>query len=499
MLTSNTMRFCTDIFGLTVEDSESESGGGGSTAAFVKKALLVSKTALDCTNKSSVQQIIISGVQPSGTDRRFMFRIDNKNYKFTGSTLVEYTGNLTTDNVLSNGNTAAQLQALSSVPGFVGKNIYPIIALKAPSTSEDAPTVKLQLKTQASADTLTSTKTSIVTELVDDDSTPVITELTPDFTLKGNATCTVKIRLRVNGTWTNYMVLEDALEKEAQAVQFQVTYKVTKTDGTDSAKLNSVTVGHTLGKAVVADGNADIYTKVADYDNDLQYCYVTVKHAPLNDSYLEAYVNFMKPPKHRDLISIGVGNGARQEFTLGLNGTPDARIDTTTLRLFEGATELSEFNFNSATATVNLIGKKDVTYFASYDYEYSVENWSKMTPEETEPFNDETGLQTSRFSYKLQDTAGMTTSSVRLRLVRPTGDVKNYSLGKATGKMQLFVLPHIPKMSTIKFSKTVEWDLDEDNNILSVIAAKNTALSVSYSWAGENITVHSLACGWACA
>lgn len=496
MLTSNTMRFCTDTFGAITEN---EDGTTSSDASFVKKALLISKTALDCTNKSNVLAIVVSGVQPAGTDRRFMFRIDGKTYKFTGSTLVEYTGNLNADNVLSNGNTAAQLTALQNISGFVGKNIYPVIALKGSSAADDMPTAKLQITAQASSDTLTKTVTSIVTELVTDDSKPVITELTPDFTLKGDGTCTTQIRLRVNDTWTNYMDLEKALDSEAQAVQFRTTYKVTKTDGTDSAKLNSVTVAHTLGKAVVSDGVADLYTTVADYENDLQFCYATVKHEPLNDSRIEVYVNFMKPPDKREYVNIGVGNGSRQEFTLGENGVADKNIDSSSLRIYGRGEEISDFNFNSETSTVTLVTHSSRSYTASYNYNCGKEIWKKMTLEETEPLNDESGTQTSRFSYKLQDTAGMTTSNVRVRLVRPTGSVANYNLGTGNGKMQLFVLPHIPKMSTIKFSQEVEWDLDEENNVLSVIAGKNVPLVVSYSWVGESVVVHSLACGWACA
>ena len=97
MLTSNTMRFGTDIFGLAAETdgdatgegggssgegggSSGEGGGTTSTVAFVKKALLVSKTAFDCTKATSVTGFVVSGTQPADTARRFMFQIDSKNY-----------------------------------------------------------------------------------------------------------------------------------------------------------------------------------------------------------------------------------------------------------------------------------------------------------------------------------------------------------------------------------------------------------------------------------
>ena len=502
MLTSNTMRFCTDMFGFVTDDSSddtTDSDSATSSGTFVKKALLVSKTALDCSNKVAVQKIIISGNQETGTDRRFMFQIDGDNYKFNNLTLTKYTGDLTVDNVLKNGNTAAQLETLSDIPGFVDKKIYPIIALK--TTGENLPTAKLQIKAQVANDKLTDTKESIAYDLVDDDSTPTITNISEDVSLTGDASVDIKISLRNGETWSSYTTLEKAVDKEAQGVKFQITYKVTKTDGTDSAKVNSITIEHSLGKAVVSTGTADLCSVVADYENDLAMCYCVVKHAPLNDSYIEAYVNFMAPPKERTLINLGTGNGSRKEFTLGLSGTADTNIDASSIELYEDTTQINDFSYNSETSTVTLVTVKNAVYTASYKYNHGVENWRQMTLEEREPLNDGSGNVTSRFTYALTDNEGMSTSNVMIRLKRPTGSVKNYSLGKATGKTQLFVLPHIPKMSTIKFVNDIgdNWDYDEDSNILSLIAAKNTELVINYSWVGENVIVYSLVTGWACA
>ena len=545
MLTSNTMRFGTDIFGLAAEtdgdatgdggsssgdggsssgdggsssgeggsssgdgggssgDGGSSSGDGGSTTstvAFVKKALLVSKTAFDCTNATSVTGFVVSGTQPADTARRFMFQIDGKNYYFNSSTLVEYTKAITANNVLKTGNTAAQLTALSNITGFVGKKIFPIIALKSTSSTEDVPTVKLQLKITVPNDVLTKEAESIVYELVDDDSTPRIVECSSENTLTGNGSVTTKIRLRTDDTWTAYMDLQDAIDKEAQAVQFKNTYKVTKTDGTDSAKVDSATVDYTLGKAVVADGNANLYTVVADYENELSMCYVVVKHEPLNDSRIDAYVNFLPPPKTRTLIAIGTGNGSRKEMVLGVNSVADTNIISSTLELYRDGVQISDFSFNSETSTVTLTTKKNSLYSASYKYDYGQEVWRKMTLEETEPFNDESGTVTSRFSYTLPAGETASTSNVRLNLVRPTGTVKNYSLGTSTGKTQLFVLPHVAKMSTIKFNPDIgadNWDFDADTHVLTLVATpKGTALNVSYSWTGESIIIYSVVCGW---
>lgn len=506
MILNHTMRFGADIFGLddgeatSTEEGDSDSGVSSS---FLKKALLVSKQPWDCTSKSEVTKIVASGAKPSGTNIRYMFKIDNKYWYFNGSALTEFTDTLNVDNVLKSGNIGSQLGAISPVPDFLGKKIYPIIAMSAPSDAEDLPRVKLSLKVKVPFDTLSDVVESPVYELVEEDeSTPRISEITFDTTCTGDASVNVLVRLRTGTAWTNYLTLDNASDKEAQAVQFKITYKVTKTDGSESAKLNSITVDHTMGKTVVSGGNADLFTQLVNHENELQTCYVTVRHAPLSDSRIEAYINFMKPPSHRNLIQIGTATGSRQELALGLNGLADENIVASTIELYVDAAPFANFSYNSQVGTVTFTAKRNSVITATYDYDHGQEIWTQMPLEYTEPYNDVRATYLSRYCFTLADdaTKGKTVSNVRLKMVRPSGKVTNGSLGYATGKTQLFVLRHVPKASSIKFSDaTVDFDYNEDNNILSLIAPKNTPLLCSYSWTGESVTVYSFAAGWACA
>ena len=499
MISSNNMRFATDIFGLTTADT-GQDDTPEIIVPFNKTALLISKQPLDCSNKSAVTGISISGLEPANTKRRFMFNYDGKNYKYSSGSWNEYTGSITADNVLKDGNTAAQISALTSVPAFVGKKIYPIIALSAQSDAEDFPTAKLSLQTQVASETLTKIFESIQYDLVTDDSTPRIVEISADVETTGGGSATLQVRLRNGSTWTSYMTLANAADKEAQGVQFKITYKVTTAGGADSVKVKSINVDHTLGKTVVSGNNADLYTVVTDYENDLQTCYATVRHDPLTDSRLEAYVNFMHPPETRELISIGIGTGSRQECNLGIGGVCDQNIDASTIQLFADGDPITNFSYNSESSTVVVKVKSGEVISASYKFNHDAEEWRQMTLERTEPYTDGQ-TYVSRFAYVLPDeeTAGKTISNVRIKMIRPNGSVRNQNLGVATGKNQLFVLPHIPKASTIKFTQSVDFEYNEENNILSLVAAKNTALKISYSWVGESIIIYSLAAGWACA
>lgn len=504
MLNYHTIRFATDVFGLT--ETKEDDDGGQSTevvATFNKKALLIAKTAWDCTEAKTVTGFKIWGTEPTGTTRAVAFKIGDAIYKLTAAGALEdinLSGSVTVATVTAKGNSVAELQALTNIPGFVGKEIYPIIALS--TTKEDtAPTIRIVLKSTVGSDTLGKTRTSPVYELTDGTGTPRITGITADITTTGNAAASAQVRLRLDDTWSSYMALAEATDQEADAVQFKLKYHVSTADGSESARINQIVVGHTLGKTVVSGDDADLYSIVANYEVPLQFCYVTVRHDPLQDARIEAYVNFMKPAKHRELISIGTGTGERQELTLGVNGVKDSNIIASSIKIYVAGSVFTNFSYNSEVSTVTLSVAKGASIVADYEYERDTEVWRKMTLEKTEPYNDVDGTYVSYYSYTLpdEDATDKVTSNVRLKMVRPEGN-NHANFGTATGKKQLFTFQHAAIASTIKFSDSnVQWSYDEDSGILTVLAPKGTALVAFSKWRAEEVTIHSFAAGWSVA
>ena len=493
------MRFGFDVFGFvepTDPDEPDPEDPQEPVAPFVKKALLVSKSYLNCQNKSAVDSFIISGNEPAGTKRKFMFKFDDKVWKFTsGGTLVEYTGDLTVDNVLAKGNSAGFLNSLSGVASFVGKKIYPIIALSAPSTATDLPTVKIQLNTRTTNDTLTNEVETDSYDLTSEDTPPMIDSIEDDTTCKGSGSVSIRVKLLgADNQWSDYMTLANAANREAFAVQFKFVYSVASV-GSDSARVNSITVNHTQGQTVVSGSDADLFSTVGEYEVPLQLCYVIVRHEPLADATIAAQVNFMRPPKHRDFIQITRGSGSAKTVTL-----PDENIYGASIQLYAEGVPMGDFDFNSATSTVTFTAESEAVINASYDYDRDEEVWRDMTLETTEPHEDgETYM--SRFTYLLpdEDATDKTIANVRLKLKRLTGRADE-SLGSAKGKRQLFTLAHTPKAASIKFdSDDVDFTFDEATQILSLNAPKRTALNVSYKWVGESVVVKSFAAGFSVA
>ena len=282
MLNNSTMRYGSDNF------------------AFSKSAMLTAKQPLDASTQTAVEGFIISGTEPANTTRRFLFKIDDKLYYFVNNNLTAYpyTGEL--EDILQYGNTAAQVTALTSIPALVGKKIYPIIALSAPDGISTFPTAGISLKVRTSTEVYDKSVESAEYDLASvGGATPRIAEIQANTACTGNASASVTCRLKVGEDWSDWMTLAAAKDQNANAVQFKLNYKVTSLDGTDSAKISSILIKHTLGAALVSGDVAELYSIVQSYETDLKTCYLVVKHKRLIDSRLEAYVNFMPASNSR--------------------------------------------------------------------------------------------------------------------------------------------------------------------------------------------------------
>ena len=538
MLLSNTIRFCTDTFDV-VEDDE-ESTAADTAVNYVRQALLITKGKSDGTgsgwylkNVSEVTKFELDGYtvdgvttgacsEPDNTRVRFVFRVreagstELKDKIFLTGNLVDFGHTITTENVLDYGNDMTTLRGLSAASlttALSGARVLPIIALGAKSNATAMPTASIGISYKKSSSELSSeeyqTNEYVLTE---DDELPIITAITPTVTKTGNGAIDLKVSIQdADGNWSNYMAPERAVDQQARAVKFKYVLSVTTTDGSDSVRLKKLSVTYADPKGgMTSNGVANLYSNVVDYEIPLQRCYLVVRHDPLKDSEIQAFVNFMHKPKHREMVLLGNGNGGKKEFFLGesVNSSLDAdpNVDCSSIRLYSNGSEIPSDNisFNSEVSTVWVTGTTNgVPIYASYDYDHDTEVWRRMKLESTEKFNPDIGACTSYYSYTLPDDEAedKTISNVRLRFRRPTGTVTNESLGTAVGnKVQTFVLDHIPNESTIEFTdSTVNGQYDEESGVLNVTGKSGRPIVISYSWKGEPIFVHSYSAGWSVA
>ena len=481
MLNTNTMRFGTDQF------------------AFTRTARLKYNQPLDTAEQTSVEGFSVTGDEPAGSTRRFLFDVDGTLYKFANNQPVEYSGSGELEDVLENGNTAAEVES-ADVSTWLGRKIYPIIALKNPIDATQQPTANISLSVRRSQAQTQRTVETAEYELASDGGIPRIESIAYQTTCLGNGNATVQCKLLdAEGNWSdNWLEVTAAKDQSATAIKFLLTYNVQTLDGTDSAKVDSITVKHTLGSSAVSGQVAELYSVVQDYHHDLRTCYVVVKHKKLIDSKIAAKVNFMTSTKHRSLINIGTSTGNFQTLSLEVDGVKDSGIDQTTIQLFADGLPLTGFGYNVADSTVSINVAAGKTITASYDYDHAYENWQDMTLEiDQQPYED--GSCMTRFTYTLpdDDIAGKKVSNVQLILTRPAGTVSRTSLGVASGTIQMFVLPHAAKQETIELN--ADWSYNADSQILTVVGQNGVELILSYDWLGESQMIYSWAAGWSVA
>ena len=393
---------------------------GHDTFSFRKQAMLISQQPIDTKGQTAINGFLIQGVEPTGTNRRFIFKVDDKLYKFSSQNIVEYTGDGEIEDILANGNTGAEVTAVSNIPAWVGKLIYPIIVLDAPSDSSVMPTAKISLNCVSSSAQYTKSEESAEFELQSIGGTPTVIDITASTTCTGNGTVEVKVALLQGEEWTEYMALTDAKNKEAKAVKYKCDYKITSFEGLDTAKVDSIVIRYTAGASSVSGDTAEIYTVTQNYETGLAYANVLVKHKPLIDSRISAYVSFRKQTKKRSVIPIGTANGSLQTFTLGLDGVKDTGIDQNTLQVQVNGKMIIGYSYNIETSQITLTAEAGAAITASYEYEYEKEEWREMTLQSSEIYKD-SGAYSTRFVYTLpeDDQINEKTISITTIIINP--------------------------------------------------------------------------------
>ena len=458
----NTMRFLTDEFN-----------------PYVRQALLVSNEPINLTNFNQIDQITVLGNEPEGSKRRFMFKMDNKVYKFSGSNAVEYTGDVTLSNVLANGNTASELESVRGNRTLVGKNIYPIIALY--TTTQDAPSAKLTFAASLVQEVLDKVVEHTATTFGGD---ATILGFTWDTTIVGNASVVFRLQLRQNGTWTDYMTITEARGQTADAMRVKFIYHVDAVDG------NNAATSKKFNALISKDVNFLVYGDVAYIISNTKYCVrnlsgavLVVRHEDLDGGSLDADVSYQVTRVRTTGVALGNATGAEQTFTL----TED--IFPWSIALYVGGTKTTDFEFDTADRSIKLLANaanngKAVTI--DYMYNRTDEVWQPMTRDLVQPTGD--GYYATRFALAnpLFDSENLTTALIRIKLNRGKGTSTVKKTGN--GSEQVATLSHVVDDVSCD---APDWYLDYEDDTAKVhfTAPSGQAVKINYSWHGKTPVV----------
>ena len=71
--------------------------------SFRRQSLLLTTTPINLTNETSITGFSIGGTEPTDCQRKFLFEVDGKLYKFTGNNIIQVDCDKVIDEVLENG------------------------------------------------------------------------------------------------------------------------------------------------------------------------------------------------------------------------------------------------------------------------------------------------------------------------------------------------------------------------------------------------------------
>ena len=460
------------------------------------KALLVTKKPINLISKTKVNGFSITGVQPTNTTRHVAFKVDNVWNKLTVpsngvATLTPLaTQEIDVDSIIKEGNTAAELAKVTSVPGFVGKLLYPAVALFANDNAQVMPTFGMTVKAEidTTVNVYSYTDYSQEYNISDGDDVPIVS-LVAETETKGRGAVTITARIKQKNVWSEYMTLQDCQMKEASAIQLKAVYTVQTTDGTDFAKIKAVVITYNTAGAITSNNTTDIVTVTEKFTNDLVYVHAYCKHRELIDAKINAFCAIRKQPQKRTLYQFGNGTGSSKTYKL-----PDKGINQDTLTVYVDGKIVLDFGYNTETSEITITGDKDTALSASYEYGWEMSNWIPMT-QGVSQVND-SGTYTTEYTYIIPTHEGtFTVSAVKFELDRPVGHVEQETIGVGTGKRQIIKLPHIAKKETIVCNGA--WSYNYDSQQLTVIAPDGEDIVISYDWIAESPNVYAISAGWA--
>ena len=351
---------------------------------FRKRALLKTKHFWDFTNFTSVKTFQIAGTEPPETSRRIIFQIDDKLYRFVNNILDEYVWRGEIDDILKYGNTVGELLDLTDIPAFVGKKVFPIIALDAPSDAPVFPKINISVKVSSYNDVYTAYEFSPVYKLSENSKIVSVIERKDE---RGNATAVSTCRIKkLSGEWCDWVYISEVQNQICSEIQFRTQFVLTTLDGTDAVENHTITFSYTENADKNAANFRNFYTKTENCEMDLKTCYLLINHKPLENATLQAFVNLMSPRKRRENVQVGTTAGIEQTLYL-----PDKYFAQDTLHVELNGVPFFDFDFDTASSALKFTAAAGQTVTASYDF-LPAENWQEMTQDFSE-------LQKTRFTF----------------------------------------------------------------------------------------------------
>ena len=438
---------------------------------------------------STVKGIVLSGSQPSGTNRWFAFRINNQWGKLTASGTFQAfsANNADYSNISANGNTAAQLLALTNIPALAGKSFGIAIALYAEDPNNAVPTARLSFNCVNDTQQLSTSQTSTVYEL--GSGSQIIAVNADTETSAGGSVDVLAQATLDDGSVTGWKSIDAFSGMKAKALQLRGDYRASVI-GTSSAQIVNVSVSYSDGTSLATGlTNGEIITKTQDWYMPLHHCRLTINHAPLENSSITAYVAFREQPVDIKGETLGIGTGGRKTFQLLHTGGlkyDSFRLYYDNVRIFDS------FELNCEVGRLTCEAPEGVIVSCDYSYGWDYEEWHKMTLSNRLSMED---YDQSEYRYSQPDNT-KSMAAIKIVLGMTSGKISNEVIGTGTGKARSYKLSKRildGKISLTANNSAVNsknWVFLDDPQYVSVAAPAGSTIRATYDWISESPIIY---------
>ena len=242
-------------------------------------------TAIDCSHIEKVTGISIDSAEPENTTTRYLISVDGGKWRRYDGGVWSFANeqDITADSVLAEGNTKAELTALtySSLTAFSGKKIDVAVAMSVANLAELPSITKFELlgkNSQIKKDIVLSEVISLGDESVG------ITGI--DVTKSENSGGAVDVYASLqddSDEWSDY-VRYDKIHGKAKAVRFKVDMEVDK-PGVSTAFLKNIKISHwNSSKAAAIEGKSVLITKTVSLDDKISRAHAVIRHPRFKDT-----------------------------------------------------------------------------------------------------------------------------------------------------------------------------------------------------------------------
>ena len=249
-------------------------------------------TAVDCTHIETVTGIAIESAEPANTSTKYLISVDGGKWRRYADGVWNFAieQDLTAESVLSEGNTKAELTALTenSLTAFAGKKIDFAVAFSIGNNAEFPSVSKIEIlgrNSQIKKDIMLSDVIKLSDKAVGITAIDVAKTET-----SGGAVNVYASVLGDNGEWSDYVEYTKIANK-GKAIRFKAEVEADKPT-VSTAILNSVKVHHWQDSdSAIVEGKSVLITKPVTLNGNVNRAHAIIKHPKIADTEFAVLMN----------------------------------------------------------------------------------------------------------------------------------------------------------------------------------------------------------------